>query len=435
MAGFFYDSLGNYHAIFLLCSGLLTSGICLMFLIPWLLPTQSDTKKPLLLSELPIEVFTPEGDARKDPEDPSLGHEEFLSCAEVERRLLPNEPSLEPRPRSFILFSIISLDNLGDCPEHADLRSASRNATSRLSVCKPGCRLEDVNPSPPDALRPADSADGGHSPERHQAVCSCVSVPELGISQKSSYVSSREIIVDVEAAAAFDSTNFVNCDPSTRGSELDWADETAEDTRLRSTSWNSSDSNISLKSESQVSDGTDDSGYVDGHVLPRSCDTLEDNSDTSYFSEEFPSSECDISSQWYPLSEEETYDNIDANSADKTAVSTSHPVTKDTPKLGSLENTPTEAENAGHRDYFSDTMESRLEQSTCAFAELTAADWNVTCQAEGSEDVFSRAMEMLLEKNLRPCQEENISEKRSSALYSTPANFQVYLSLSPETAI
>lgn len=132
--GMIYDLVGSYHPVFFLSSGLVCTGICLMFAVPWLVPvaTHEDDREELEAYDELSESF----DDSEEHFDMSYVDEKKMANLFVKkkgRNLLQDMPSLRnsllsTRASSFVLFSIVSED------QHRDISAyTSRQELSLLS--------------------------------------------------------------------------------------------------------------------------------------------------------------------------------------------------------------------------------------------------------------------------------------------------------------
>ena len=275
--------------MFFLCSGCVTAGVCVMFIIPWLIPFKDDTEE---LAEIPS------NDDLKDPESPLAPVDSMIFYDElagkfnvVKSGLSRSELHRDSRSNSFILFSIVPRESYRDLFQGMQ-RYENSGSTSVLSVHK----------SPPLTTNEGVGCDVGmvpsvievcHSNGPGSGTPSCLvrnvelSLPDTSVMFPQlttaeicdTAINVPAVVIDVEEVESFVSS----CSES-GGSSVE---QDLEESGLSCTSCNSSDTNISLKSSSQDSVGTSDSGYIAG-IMPSypSGDLMEQNSESERISED-----------------------------------------------------------------------------------------------------------------------------------------------------
>ena len=442
-----------------------------MFLIPWLIPLQDDTEKFLLLPDIPTTVKL--NDEAKDPESPSLRvdstifYDELVGNVDLAKtRLLRSEPSRESRPNSFILFSIVPRDSYRDLSVGLERRENSRSTTT-LTLHRPsplthnegvGCDARMAS----SVNELCQSNDTGTPSRLVQNVKQsmpdiCVMLPELTTDETPDMATKiQAAALEVEAVEAFASSytdNSYSGPPiDISHGEMGVAEQDPEHERLRCASCNSSDSDISWKSASQASDGTNDSGYVEGIMPSYPSGDFEQNLDPKARPEDkasmFTTEACKCGLK------EERMD----------STMTRHGSTQELKITNSTfdcyENMLADAIDPGpNKDYYSDVMESKLEESTCACAEegehaVHSSDALVSASRDSNSlskvgmteapDIFSQAVEKLLEEaheleqDLLNRQVQLLRRNRTSSPCGASlcsSHLELYLSLSSETIV
>ena len=272
--------------MFFLCSGCLTAGVCVMFIIPWLIPFKDDTEE---LTEVPS------NDDLKDPESPLAPVDSMIFYDElagnfnvVKSRLLQSELHRDSRPNSFILFSIVPQDSYRDLFQGMQ-RYENGGSNSALSAHEPsplatneavGCdvrvvsSIDELCPSNGSGTRSCLVQNVERSAPDHR-----VTVPQLTTAQI------HDIAINVPAVMinVKEMESFVSSCSENDGSSVE---QDLEESGLSCTSCNSSDTNVSLKSASQASVGTTDSGYIAGIMPSYPSGDLEQNSESERISED-----------------------------------------------------------------------------------------------------------------------------------------------------
>ncbi|KAK3744443.1 hypothetical protein QZH41_003181 [Actinostola sp. cb2023] len=272
----FYDHLGNYNAVFFLSSALVCTGICAMFLIPWLVPAPLYfLDKDLLLSvDDHIETLY-DSDGQYDMSYVDEQKLADLFGKKKARNLLLERASLRnscasTRASSFVLFSIVSED------QHRDISTY----TSRQELAFTSGANTPLKGTPSTRRRHFDS----------ESRASMYSLRQSSISVDHSDLHAGQDSVDPEHAViplihreiALETVEEgnelerkVSCEETKPRVEIDSAEKIQAnelpeeafsveyDNEKDRTSW-TSDSNNSLKSSgTQLSQGTVDSGYYD----------------------------------------------------------------------------------------------------------------------------------------------------------------------------
>ena len=363
--------------MFFLCSGCVTAGVCVMFIIPWLIPFKDDTEE---LAEIPS------NDDLKDPESPLAPVDSMIFYDElagnfnvVKSRLLQSELHRDSRHNSFILFSIVPQDSYRDLFQGMQ-RYENGGSNSALSAHEPsplatneavGCDVRVV--SSIDELCPSN---GSGTPSclvqnvERSAPDHRVTAPQLTTAQiHDTAINVPAVMINVEEVESFVSS----CSES-GGSSVE---QDLEESGLSCTSCNSSDTNISLKSSSQDSVGTSDSGYIAG-IMPSypSGDLMEQNSESERISEDTMSVDIalvtdSLLSDKIPACSCESCESCGLSEECMEATMTRDAKTLN--KMSTFDCSDMLADMVGpgpHQDYYSDLMESMLEEEfTCTCAE------------------------------------------------------------------
>ena len=272
--------------MFFLCSGCLTAGVCVMFIIPWLIPFKDDTEE---LAEIPSNGKLKDPESPLAPVDSMIFYDKLAGKFNVVKSgLSQSELHRDSRSNSFILFSIVPRESYRDLFQGVQ-RYENSGSTSALSVHK----------SPPLTTNEGVGCDVGMVPSVIE-VChsngsgtpSClvrnvelslpdtsVMFPQLTTAEiRDTAINVPAVVIDVEEVESFVSS----CSES-GGSSVE---QDLEESGLSCTSCNSSDTNISLKSSSQASVGTSDSGYIAGIMPSYPSGDLEQNSESERISED-----------------------------------------------------------------------------------------------------------------------------------------------------
>ena len=280
-SGLLYDKTGNYNIVFFVASGFLIAGVCLMFLIPVLLPPKKESRKVILpgycktSDSISLELH---GGGIAD--DKFIGNEELdrlcHTSSEDRNRLLLERPNFESRPSSFILFSIVTADSFRDLSSSNDRYSNSR-ATSRTSLARV-CELKVESRSNSFArLEPLRENEATHTLDTSTFDCTSrdplhVIVEPAGEITKSLSLDSfkdnelninvpeiQADIMDKDGVSKIISksteSGFISEDSANEISEA------SKEKRLSGYSWNSTSSDLSWKFHSEGE--TDDSGFAE----------------------------------------------------------------------------------------------------------------------------------------------------------------------------
>ena len=294
LSGLLYDSTGSYNIVFFLSSGLVIGGSCIMFLIPNLLPSKNSLQKvsipEIRVSSKDILDFDDHFlEDQKVKLTSQVSLQSFADEFEVNRsRLLLDRMNLNSRPSSFILFSIVPEGSFRDLSisneRYSNSREASYTSLARLSEIRVDSRTNSCTKLEP--VVEAETSDSSVSSEFLDVIVEPSG--ETDLTATLSYDSNNDFINEKKAGEVIvksdhndkDSVPDIvvsmstesgllseECDACSHTKSYDTLELVSSATdldekRLSGYSWNSTESDISWKTQCSEAD-TEDSGYAE----------------------------------------------------------------------------------------------------------------------------------------------------------------------------